>query len=171
MSKLLENPQIIHIISEVVVFIGITFYFSQKNKKLMNHINDLTQRLEDQEDIIQKHEQLILKLMNSVDELQKINQQPPQQAPQQFKQQTQQTQQTQQPRQIQKSLKQTLKESLPNVKKVFIDVQKKEPIIQVSKVEEIEDEEDDYVDDSQDHEDDLDAELAEELAELDEIET
>lgn len=72
--SILEKPQIIHIISEVVVFIGITLYFSQKNKKLMNHINDLMQRLEDQEDIIQKHEQIINKLSNIVSEL---CQQPP----------------------------------------------------------------------------------------------
>jgi Txe/YoeB family toxin of Txe-Axe toxin-antitoxin module len=72
--SILEKPQIIHIIAEAVVFIGITLYFTQKNKKLMNHINDLMQRLEDQEDIIQKHEQMIVKLSNIVSEM---CQQPP----------------------------------------------------------------------------------------------
>ena len=67
MSKIFENKSLlIHIIGEIVVVIGITFYFSQKNKKLMGHINDLIQRIEEQEDIIQKHEQLIKNLTNVV---------------------------------------------------------------------------------------------------------
>ena len=52
MSKLLENKQIIHIAAEILVLVGITFYFSSKNKKLSEHIEDLSQRLEDQEDLI-----------------------------------------------------------------------------------------------------------------------
>mgnify|MGYP000583589285 CR=1 FL=1 len=73
MSKLLENKQIIHIATEIVVLIGLTFYFSSKNKKLMEHIEDLSQRLEDQEDLIQKHEQIIRQLVQAVN----TNQQPP----------------------------------------------------------------------------------------------
>ena len=69
MTKLLDNKQIIHIVSEIVIILGITFYFSQKNKKMMNHINDLTQRIEEQEDILQKHEQMIAKLSSIIDEL------------------------------------------------------------------------------------------------------
>ena len=68
MSKLLDNKQIIHIVSEIVIILGITFYFSQKNKKIMNHINDLTQRIEEQEDVLQKHEQMISKLTTIIDE-------------------------------------------------------------------------------------------------------
>lgn len=67
MSKLLENKQqLIHVASEVVVLIGLTFYFSSKNKKLMQHIEDLAQRLEEQEDLIQKHEQIIRQLVATV---------------------------------------------------------------------------------------------------------
>jgi len=68
MSKILENKQIIHIAAELVVLLGITFFFSQKNKKIMNHINDLSQRIEEQEDIIQKYEQLIKNLTKKVEE-------------------------------------------------------------------------------------------------------
>jgi hypothetical protein len=64
MSKLVENKQLIHIVSEVVVLFGLTYYFSQKNKKLLEHIEDLAQRVEDQEDIIQKHDKIIQQLMN-----------------------------------------------------------------------------------------------------------
>lgn len=66
MSKLLENKQIVHIATEIVVLIGITFYFSSKNKKLLGHIEDLSQRLEDQEDMIQKHEQIIKQLVQVI---------------------------------------------------------------------------------------------------------
>lgn len=66
MSKLIDNKQIIHIASEIVVIIGITFYFSSKNRKLLEHIEDLSQRLEEQEDLIQKHEQIIKQLVQVV---------------------------------------------------------------------------------------------------------
>ena len=66
MSKLLENKQIVHIATEIVVLIGITFYFSSKNKKLLEHIEDLSQRLEEQEDMIQKHEQIINHLVQVI---------------------------------------------------------------------------------------------------------
>ena len=69
MTKLLENKQIIHIATEIVVLIGITFYFSSKNKKLYGHIEDLYQRLEEQEDLIQKHEQMITKLMHLINSI------------------------------------------------------------------------------------------------------
>ena len=62
-----ENKQLmIHIASEVVVLVGITFYFNQKNKKLTAHLEDLVQRVEEQEDLLQKHEQMIKQLTEYV---------------------------------------------------------------------------------------------------------
>ena len=69
MSQILENKQMVHIASEIIALIGLTFYFNQKNKKLMNHIEDLAQRIEEQEDLLQKHENIIKKLVASVNEL------------------------------------------------------------------------------------------------------
>ena len=66
MSKLLENKQIIHIVTEIIAAIVIIFYFSSKNKKLLGHIEDLSQRLEEQEDIIQKHELIIKQLVQAI---------------------------------------------------------------------------------------------------------
>jgi hypothetical protein len=66
MSKLIENKNIIHIATEIVTIFGVIFYFSSKNKKLLEHIEDLSQRLEDQEDLIQKHEQIIKQLVISI---------------------------------------------------------------------------------------------------------
>jgi hypothetical protein len=68
MSTLLENKQMIHVASEIVVLSGLTFYFSQKNKKLAGHIEDLAERIEEQEDLIQKHEQVIRKLVEFVNQ-------------------------------------------------------------------------------------------------------
>jgi hypothetical protein len=68
MAKLMENKQMIHIASEIVVIIGLTFYFNQKNKKLMSHIEDLSQRIEEQEDLLQKHEQVIRKMVDFINQ-------------------------------------------------------------------------------------------------------
>jgi len=70
MSKILENKSfVIHIAAEIIIITGISFYFSQKNKKIMGHINDLIQRIEEQEDTIQKHEQLINNLTNALNDI------------------------------------------------------------------------------------------------------
>ena len=66
MSKLIENKHMIHIASEIIVLLGLTFYFNQKNKKIMSHIQDLSQRIEEQEDLLQKHEQVIKKLVDFI---------------------------------------------------------------------------------------------------------
>lgn len=49
----------IHVLSEVAAMLGITFYFSQQNKRLKGYIEDLAQRMEEQEDLIQRHEELL----------------------------------------------------------------------------------------------------------------
>jgi hypothetical protein len=52
----IDTKQIIHIASEVVVLIGLVWYFNSKNKNLLGHIEELSQRIEDQEEHIQKLE-------------------------------------------------------------------------------------------------------------------
>jgi hypothetical protein len=66
MSKLLENKQIIHIAAEMVVITGVVFYFSSKNKKLLEYIENLSVRLDEQDKLIQKHEQVIIQLVTSI---------------------------------------------------------------------------------------------------------
>jgi hypothetical protein len=70
MSKLLENKQLIHIAAEIILFVGVTFYFSSKTRKLQQHIDDLSQKLEEQQDTIQKHEQIIRQLIDTVRKIQ-----------------------------------------------------------------------------------------------------
>ncbi len=65
----METKQIIHIASEIVVIVALTVYFTQKNKRLSKHIQELAQRLEEQEDIIQRHEQVIRKMVNLINSM------------------------------------------------------------------------------------------------------
>jgi len=61
-NSLMDNKQLVHIAAEVVVLVGVVFYFSSKSKKLSGHIEELAQRLEEQEDHMQKQEERIQKL-------------------------------------------------------------------------------------------------------------
>ncbi len=63
MSKLFENKNILHITVEVIILISIVLYFSQKTKKIAQHINDLMHRIEEQDDMLQRHEELLASLL------------------------------------------------------------------------------------------------------------
>jgi hypothetical protein len=150
----MENKQMVHIASEIVVLFGLTFYFNQKNKKLMSHIEDLAQKVEEQDDLLQKHEQVIKKMVEF------INQNP---SPQSVLVQTQHHKpkkilakevHTKPPLTVRK---QPMKES-PQKVSFKTDIPKETKVEQYTEEEEEEDESD------------LDAELAEELRELEEEE-
>jgi hypothetical protein len=66
MSKILENKQIIHIATEIVALTGIVFYFSSKNSKLLKQIEELNQRLKEQEEISREHNIIINELVQFV---------------------------------------------------------------------------------------------------------
>jgi len=66
----IDTKQIIHIASEVVVIGGITAYFMNKTNKLTEQIYDLEMKLSQQQEIIQSHENLLLKLLNTVNDMQ-----------------------------------------------------------------------------------------------------
>ena len=53
----------VHIATEIIALVGLTFYFNQKNKKLLGRIEDLTKKVEEQNDLIQKHEHIIKKMI------------------------------------------------------------------------------------------------------------
>ena len=159
----------VHIASEVVVLLGLTFYFNQKNKKLMGHIEDLAQRLEEQEDLLQKHEQVIRRMLEFINQKTDSNVKPVEvvHSPENHNQATVQAKNN-------KKSKTSEKKEIPKIiqkKEIYIP-QKKEKIHVSSddvkpkiikntpKVEEIESEDED------EDESDLDAELAEELKEL-----
>ena len=57
------NKQILHIVVEIIVISGVIIYFSYKHKKLVTRVEELYKQLEIQNEIIQKHEQIINQLM------------------------------------------------------------------------------------------------------------
>lgn len=161
MSKLLENKQMLHIAAEVVVLLGVSFYFNSKCKKLMGHIENLAQHIEEQDSTIQKHEQMIQSLGASLTELRQTLPQMLQQSkaaavtPQRI------IQQKAQPKPAQP--KPVTQRRLRAKKQPILDVIKEEPeeIVEypTSRVE-------DY-DSSESEESDLAAELGDELLDLD----
>ncbi len=48
----IKNPLIVHIITEIIVLVGVVFWFSSKQKRLQLQIEKLLLRIEDQEDKI-----------------------------------------------------------------------------------------------------------------------
>ena len=70
MSKIFENKYLIHIASEIIIIIGIAFYFNKENKKLKSNIDDLSQRIKEQDELLKNHSQLIKKLMESTNRIQ-----------------------------------------------------------------------------------------------------
>jgi len=73
MSKMMENKQMIHIVSEIIVLGGLIYYFNQKNKKLLSHIQDLSRKIEEQEGILQKHEEIIIKISEFINQQKNIS--------------------------------------------------------------------------------------------------
>jgi hypothetical protein len=69
MSILVEKPQIIHIVSEVLIIGALSYYFHQKNNTIMTVVNELTERVKIQDEIIHKHEQIITQLSSKIDQL------------------------------------------------------------------------------------------------------
>ena len=61
-ENIVNKQQMIHMAAEVIILISVIFYFSQKNRKLSNQIEDLIQRVEEQENMIVKHEEIINKM-------------------------------------------------------------------------------------------------------------
>ena len=54
-----ESKQIIHIAAECAVIVVVTFYFSLKHRQLVAKVSTLSQRIKEQELLIQKHEKLL----------------------------------------------------------------------------------------------------------------
>lgn len=63
MSRLIENKQLVHIGTEIIILIGLSLYFNNKNKKMVSHIDELSKRLEECEKLILKHEDIIKQLV------------------------------------------------------------------------------------------------------------
>ena len=65
MSKILENKQLIHVVSEVLILGGLILHFKKKNTELVSYIEKIEDRLENQDRILLNHENMIQRLMNT----------------------------------------------------------------------------------------------------------
>lgn len=175
----LENKQIIQIAAEVVIIVALFFYFNHKHKRLMNHIEDLAQRLEEQDEMIKKHEQIIKQL---VEHINRISQIPPQntysQTPPRVIVPKPQNKNIKQSSAVSRSKRITeidqKEHTEPPMQKPTPSNNKsskvsftnpKNSVRPYEQIEDIEEDDDDFDDDDED----LDEELAEELGDLEEI--
>lgn len=65
----IDTKQMIHIAIEAVVLTSVSAYFMHKNKQLSEHIDQLEAKIQQQEEILQNHDNLILKLLNTVNNI------------------------------------------------------------------------------------------------------
>ena len=61
----MENKTLLHIVLEIVIFTLLIYYFMKQNRILKNKCDDLYQKLEEQEIIINKHTDIINKILNN----------------------------------------------------------------------------------------------------------
>lgn len=54
----------LHIIAEIIALCGIVVYFSQKNAALTKHLEELSARVEEHEDILAKHDEVLKKIIS-----------------------------------------------------------------------------------------------------------
>ena len=78
MTSFLKNKDTLHIVGEIVIISGVCIYFSRKIKALNNKVCILEQKLTEQQEVINKHEKIIDRLIEII---QGPPVQPPQRAP------------------------------------------------------------------------------------------
>lgn len=61
----LKNKEIIHIAVELVCFLGLSYYFSRRINVLNNKVDLLVSKIEEQQTMINKHEDIIMKLIEN----------------------------------------------------------------------------------------------------------
>lgn len=59
------NTKSFHVITEVIVGSAITLFFFIRTKKMYDHIEDLETKIQQQEEIIQNHENIIIQLLQN----------------------------------------------------------------------------------------------------------
>ena len=83
MSKLFENKHILHIVSEIVILVAIIYNISSKFKTIKSYIDDICQRLDEQDETIEKQNKQIDFLIAQLKTLttQQLHRQPTSQPP------------------------------------------------------------------------------------------
>jgi len=65
----LDNNQLLHIGTEVIVLGVAGFYLNKKYKSLISYVDTLKEKIEEQDELLNKHEEVIVKLVELVNEL------------------------------------------------------------------------------------------------------
>ena len=60
------KPNLIHIVTEVITLMCLVLYVQHTNKSLKKQINELGSRIDEQDDIIQRHEEVLQKLVQRI---------------------------------------------------------------------------------------------------------
>lgn len=76
----LENKQIVHFVSEIIVIGTVIYWFQKKTADLTLQISNMNKKLEEQSAVINRHEQMIGQLVGLVDTLSRGNLVSPQQS-------------------------------------------------------------------------------------------
>jgi len=69
----LENRQIVHFVSEIIVIGTVIYWFQKKTTDLTIQLNNMSKKLEEQSLVINRHEQMIGQLVGLVDTLSRGN--------------------------------------------------------------------------------------------------
>ena len=73
---MIENKQLLHIVSEVIILIGLSLYFHRKTKRLTDHVNALIKKADEHDEIIQRHEEIIRQLVGILNRRAPMKQRP-----------------------------------------------------------------------------------------------
>jgi len=71
-SSSFMSRNVIHIAGEILAFTGIVIYFYKRNKTLENQIKELAVRIEEQDEFIKKHEDVLKKLVANMNSKKKV---------------------------------------------------------------------------------------------------
>jgi len=69
MAKIFENRQLLHVVSEVVILMALTYNISSKFKTVKSYIDDICHRLDEQEEMITRQTQQIDSLTSELKKL------------------------------------------------------------------------------------------------------
>ena len=63
----LNTSQIIHIVTEMIALLSITAYFMNENKKLTGKLNSLSEKVEEQDEKLQKHDKVLFDILRQME--------------------------------------------------------------------------------------------------------
>jgi len=158
MSSIFQNARLIHIVGEVVILSAVVIYFHLQNQKLTNHIKEIVKKLEEQDELLKKHDVILQRLLTA-------NVQSFQNPGRQFQEQPQPVRQ-QEPQPVRQQEPQPVRRQQPKTEIKIKKVETKPVALNLdTSIKEVEVE---VEEDETENEEDLDEEIAKELEELEE---